>query len=203
VLEPAPGDSPMKKTIPIAALTLALCAPVLTRADTAPVTVLLAGGSEVNRIGIGLSSDGRDYVISSIVPLEVGGTVCSHPSEQANVLVCEAAAISGFEVNGGGGDDSVGVSGSIMVPVTLRGGPGADRLTGGGGPDKLVGGPGDDHLYGRGGADVLYGGSGNDVLYGGGGNDSLRGGPGADSLIGGSGVNEIQQNPPSTAGSGR
>jgi hypothetical protein len=185
----------MKKTILIAVSIAALCAPIFARAETAPIVLLLAGGSETNMIGISLSPDGRSYLISSIVPLEVGSTVCWHPPETQNELICQATAISGFEVNAGGGDDTVDVAGNIPVPVTIRGGPGADSLTGGGGPDKLIGGPGNDRLAGRGGADALYGGSGDDVLYGGSGNDALWGGPGQDSLVGGSGANELHQDP--------
>ena len=33
-------------------------------------------------IRIWLTPDGRTYVIDSIVPLEVGGTVCEHPGER-------------------------------------------------------------------------------------------------------------------------
>ncbi len=187
----------MKKAILIAVSMLVTQAPLLAHAEGSPVNVLLAGGPEANMIGISLSPDGRDYVIDSIAPLEIGSTVCSNPPEKPNELVCQAAAIGGFEVNAGGGDDSVGVAGNVPVPVTMRGGAGADRLIGGGGPDKLLGGPGDDHLSGRGGADVLYGGSGNDVLVGGSGNDVLRGGAGQDTLIGGPGSNELQQDPTS------
>ena len=189
----------MKKITLIAVSIAALCAPLFARAETAPVVVLLAGGAEANMIEISLSPDGRSYLISSIVPLEVGSSVCSHPPEVQNELICQAAAISGFEVNAGSGDDSVVVAANVPIPVTLRGGAGADRLTGGGGPDKLIGGPGDDRLFGRGGADALYGGSGNDELYGGSGNDELWGGPGTDSLFGGSGVNELHQDPGSGA----
>lgn len=189
----------MKKTILIAVSTLALCAPPFARAETAPVVVLLAGGSETNMIWISLSPDGRSYLINSVAPLEVGGIVCSHPPEMQNELVCQAAAISGFEVNAGSGDDSVGVAGNVPVPVTMRGGGGADRLTGGGGPDKLIGGPGDDILSGHGGADVLYGGSGSDMLWGGSGDDMLWGGPGKDTLRGGPGANELHQDPGSSA----
>jgi hypothetical protein len=188
----------MKKTILIAVSMLAaLQAPLLAHAEGSPVNVLLAGGPEANTIGISLSPDGREYVIDSIAPLEIGSTVCSNPPEKPNELVCQAAAIDGFEVNAGSGDDYVGVAGNVPVPVTVRGGAGADRLTGGGGPDKLLGGPGDDHLSGRGGADVLSGGPGDDVLVGGSGNDVLRGGPGQDTLIGGAGSNELQQDPTS------
>jgi hypothetical protein len=190
----------MKKMILIAVSIAALYAPLFARAETRqPIVVLLAGGSEANMIEISLSPDGRSYLISSIVPLEVGSTVCWHPPEIQNELICQAAAISGFEVNAGPGDDSVVVAANVPIPVTLRGGPGADRLTGGGGPDKLIGGSGNDRLSGRGGSDALYGGSGEDVLYGGSGNDGLWGGPGTDTLVGGSGVNELHQDPGSSA----
>jgi hypothetical protein len=189
----------MKKIILIAVSIAALCAPLFARAETTPVVVLLAGGAEESMIEISLSPDGRSYQITSIAPLEVGAPVCWHPPENQNELDCQAAAISGFEVNAGPGNDSVVVAANVPVPVTLRGGPGDDRLAGGGGADKLVGGPGNDRLYGRGGADALYGGSGEDVLYGGSGNDGLWGGSGTDTLVGGSGVNELHQDPGSSA----
>ncbi len=181
----------MKKAILIASTVLAVHAAASAHAARAPLTVLLAGGSEANTISIALSPDGRSYTIDSVVPLEVGGSVCVHPEGQQNELVCAAAAIGGFEVNAGGGDDFVSVAREVPVPVTLRGGPGQDRLIGGAGPDKLVGGAGDDTLIGRGGADSLYGGPGNDRLLGCGGNDLLRGGGGEDVLLGGSGRNEL------------
>jgi Ca2+-binding RTX toxin-like protein len=184
----------MKRAILIGVM-LVLAAGAAPSADAAkpPLTVLLAGGSEANTIAIGLSDDGRSYVIDSVVPLEVGGGVCSHPEAQPNELVCEATPIGGFEVNAGAGDDSVTVAREVPIPVTLRGGPGLDRLVGGAGPDKLVGGPGEDLLIGRAGADSLFGGPGVDRLVGHSGNDHLHGGSGVDVLLGGSGRNETAQ----------
>jgi Ca2+-binding RTX toxin-like protein len=181
----------MKRAILIAAMVLVAHSATVARAAEPPLTLLLAGGSEANTIAIALSPDGRTYAIDSVVTLEVGGDVCWHPDEQQNQLVCEAATIGGFEVNAGAGDDSVTVAREVPVPVTLRGGPGADRLTGGAADDKLVGGPGDDVLAGRGGADSLFGGPGDDRLVGSGGDDLLHGGPGEDVLLGGSGKNEL------------
>lgn len=152
-------------------------------------TVVLAGGAEANKISIWLSPDGQSYVIDSIVPLEVGNSVCTNPPETANELICQASAIASFEVNSGAGDDTVMVSPAVPAPVTLRGGPGNDSLSGGSGPDKLIGGDGDDRLVGRAGDDALYGGAGGDRLIGCGGDDVLRGGPGVDVLLGGSGIN--------------
>lgn len=181
----------MKRAILTATAVLAAWAAMTADAAEQPLTVLLAGGAEANTIAIALSPDGRSYVIDSVVPLEVGGSVCWHPPEQLNELVCEAASIGGFEVNAGGGDDSVTVMREVPIPVTLRGGPGLDRLIGGSGGDKLIGGVGDDTLVGRAGADSLFGGPGDDRLIGGSGNDLLNGDGGEDVLLGGSGRNEL------------
>jgi Ca2+-binding RTX toxin-like protein len=156
-------------------------------------SIVLAGGAESNAISIQLSPDGRSYVIDSIVPLEVGGSVCSNPPGVSNQLICQATAVSSFEVNAGGGDDTVTVSRTVPIPVTLRGGPGNDNLSGGGGADKLIGGYGNDRLVGRAGDDSLFGGAGDDTLIGCSGNDILRGGPGTDVLLGGSGSNDELQ----------
>lgn len=183
----------MKKLAFILLTILALQAPALTHAAPTMYTVLLAGGEEENSIHIWLTPDGRDYVIDSVVQLEVGGTICAHPEANPNELICSAPSIAGFEVNSGGGDDRVAVSKEIAIPVTMRGGAGDDLLVGGAGPDKLLGGAGDDRLLGWRGADLLYGGTGKDVLIGGLGSDLLRGGPSKDALTGGPGANDIRQ----------
>jgi hypothetical protein len=181
----------MKKSALILLMSLALCAPAGARSHS--YNVLLAGGSNSNSIRIWLTPDGRSYVIDSIVPLEVGGSLCSNPSGNPNELVCEAAPIASFEVNADGGDDSISVSRAISIPVTMRGGTGRDTLIGGSGPDRLIGGQGSDRLLGRAGSDSLYGGPGHDTLIGGPGDDTLIGGPGRDSLAGGPGSNQVQQ----------
>jgi hypothetical protein len=180
----------MKRAILTAMTMLAAWAAAPVHAAEPQLTVLLAGGAEENRISITVSPDGRTYAIDSIVPLEVGGEVCWHPEAQETELLCEAAAIGGFEVNAGGGDDVVSVDPKVRIPATLRGGPGDDRLSGGGGADKLIGGTGDDILNGRGGNDSLFGGPGNDLLLGGTGDDLLNGGSGIDRLHGQSGHNQ-------------
>ncbi len=181
----------MKRAILIATAVLVAQAATVAHAAEPSLNVLLAGGPEANVIRIKLSPDGRSYTIDSIVPLEVGGSVCAHPEGNETELICEAAPIAGFEVNAGGGEDAVSVAPDVPTPTTLRGGPGDDKLTGGAGPDKLIGGSGDDDLTGRGGDDSLFGGSGDDRLAGCGGNDSLHGGGGEDILLGGSGSNQI------------
>ena len=183
----------MKKLLLISFALLALLAPSSALAASKTYTVLLAGGEEESVIRVWLSADGRQYVIDSIVQLEVGSTVCSHPVDKPNELLCDAPSIAGFEVNAGGGDDNVSVAKDVSVPVTLRGGAGDDVLIGGSGPDKLVGGNGDDRLVGWRGDDLLYGGPGMDELIGGPGADLVHGGFGQDILAAGPGKNVIKQ----------
>ena len=171
---------------------LAACFATVAHAGERSLTVLLTGGNEANMIHVGLSLDGRSYVIDSDAALEVGGDVCTHPEANMNELLCEATAIAGFEVNADGGDDTIHVSRLVTLATTLRGGPGDDALIGGSGADKLIGGVGNDQLISRGGDDALYGGPGDDALYGGLGDDLLRGGPGANVMVGGPGTNSIE-----------
>jgi hypothetical protein len=183
----------MKPSLPIAIAVLALFAALAgtAQARERALTLMLAGGPGSDAIAIELSADGSQYEISSAAPLEVNGTVCSHPGANLDALLCEASAIGGFEVNGGPGDDSIALGKTVEAPATLRGGEGNDHLVGGLGNDKMVGGPGDDTLGGRAGDDALYGGPGNDALFGGLGNDKLLGGPGENILVGGLGRNEL------------
>lgn len=181
----------MKRVILTAMTVIAALAASSAHAEEQTYTVLITGGEERNILDIKLSEDGRAYVIDSTSPLEIGGGVCTHPEAVENRLLCQAISIAGFEVNAGGGNDSVIISPKIQIPVTLRGGPGDDRLYGGGGSDKLVGGEGDDTLIGRAGNDSLFGGPGNDSLYAGPGDDLLRGGPGGNEMVGGPGRNDI------------
>ena len=186
----------MKALFAIAATALVgILAPLASAAERPEksVNVVLAGDDLANTISIGVSADGRQYTIESAAPLAVGGEICWHPEGDDEQLLCEAAAIAGFEINGNGGDDSIYLAATVPVPATLRGGPGDDRLTGGAGNDKLVGGPGNDRLTGGAGDDSLFGGSGEDQLSGGVGDDRLLGGSGIDALLGGPGVNELVQ----------
>jgi Ca2+-binding RTX toxin-like protein len=160
----------MKRSILIAfAILVALPASVQAKPQT--FNVLLAGGSGENMIRIWLTPDGRQYAIASIVPLEVGGSICANPEGAPNELLCEASSVGSFEVNAGDGDDYVAVARNVSVPVTLRGGAGDDHLVGGSGDDKLIGGPGEDRLLGWGGRDRLYGGRDGDRSIGGRGED--------------------------------
>ncbi len=182
----------MKRALVISLAIAAALLPPATAATAESFTVLLAGGSASNSIRIWLSPDGRDYVIDAVVPLEVGGDVCTNPEGVPNQLVCPAPPIAGFEVNADGGDDEVTVSKSVSIPVTVRGGSGRDTLVGGAGPDKLIGAGGFDRLVGGQGDDLLIGGPGTDVLNGGPGDDVLKTGPGFDFARGGPGDNVIR-----------
>jgi Ca2+-binding RTX toxin-like protein len=183
-----------KKIVTLLAVLAAGAAPLAHAEDPSePSTanIVLAGGASQNSIHIWLTPDGYDYVIDSAVPLDAGGTICSHPPESPNQLICEAPSVTGFVVIGGNRDDTVTVARSVQVPLTMKGGPGKDTLLGGSGSDLVIGGPGEDRLGGRAGNDVVYAGPGNDVVWGGAGDDVLHGGPGRDTLLGGSGDNVL------------
>jgi len=190
----APGAAPaaMKRAI-LTAITLLLLGlgPAADARAGASWRILLVGGPEDNWIRVDLAPDGRSYQIDSRAPLEIAEGVCVHPPGEPNRLLCATRRVSGFEVNAGGGDDAVVFSPAVRVPVTVRGGPGNDRLFGGSAADKLIGGAGDDLLVGRAGGDVLHGGPGADKLIGGPGDDVLNGGPGVDALFGGPGRNTL------------
>jgi Ca2+-binding RTX toxin-like protein len=176
----------MKRAILILVTIWAAQAAPLAHAETM-YTVVLAGGAVESDIRIWQMPEGGDYVIDSVAPLEVGGTICENTPGVPTELVCKASMVAGFEVNAGDGNDTLVVGGAVRVPVTIRGGPGDDHLVGGLGYDKLIGGDGNDDLNGRGSDDLIFGGPGDDVLSGGPGHDTLSGGPGKDVLNGGPG----------------
>jgi hypothetical protein len=179
----------------ILAAQVATAASVWASAESSSYTVVLAAGGAENTVEISLSADGREYVITSAVPLEVGGQVCQNAPGDGTVLICRAPMIAGFQVNASNGNDSITVTREVQVPVTLRGAAGDDWLVGGAGPDKLIGGVGDDRLIGRAGDDLIFGGPGNDQIFGGPGDDTLLGGTGKDLIAGGPGVNNVRQDP--------
>ncbi len=112
--------------------------------------------------------------------------------------VSGAVTIEQFQVDGLGGNDSIGFSETLDLSelaqrsrdwvAVFNGGSGDDTLTGSAGRDRLSGGPGSDVLSGLGGDDRLWGddrdGSSSDldVLYAGTGNDDLVGGSGDNRL---------------------
>jgi len=190
----------MKRLLVIAIFALAACPGTAIAAPEQSVTLLLTAGPGDDVFDVKLSQDGTDYLIDSLSPLEAGGGICTHEEGSVHELTCEAQAIGGFEANSGAGNDSVIISPKILVPATLRGGPGRDRLRGGGGADKVLGGPGDDFLLGESGNDWLFGGAGEDWLWGAGGDDRLVGGSGPDYLNGGRGADDVHVGPDDVTG---
>src|SRR6476659_4849376 len=183
---------PMKRLLTFLIIVLVACSAAPAAGAEGAVTLLLSAGPGDDVFDVKLSQDGRNYLIDSLSPLEAGGGICTHDEGSVHELVCEAKAIGGFEANGGAGDDSVIISPKILIPATLRGGPGNDRLRSGGGPDKLLGGPGHDSLLGETGNDWLFGGADEDWLWGVPGDDRLVGGPGPDYLNGGIGNDDVK-----------
>jgi hypothetical protein len=180
-----------KRTILIAVTVMCVHMAGVAHAAEPTWTILLVGGSTPNSIQISLSPDGKTYEIDSISSLEVGGKVCWHPGGDLLKLLCDAPSIAAFEVNGEGGNDSLEVSSTVQIPVTLSGGSGDDRLLGGSGEDRMLGGDGFDRLHGGGGGDSILAGSGSDIVIGEWGNDELFGEGGQDSLAGGGGDDSL------------
>ncbi len=84
------------------------------------------------------------------------------PVPNPNVQTWLFSDVTGFAINGNGGNDNVQVE--AWVPAEIFGGPGNDTLQGGSGNDLIDGGPGDDSLNGKAGNDILLGGLGKNSL---------------------------------------
>jgi RTX calcium-binding nonapeptide repeat (4 copies) len=103
--------------------------------------------------------DGADAVALSSggSGVDIGGLAAGH-------TVRAADPADALTVNGGGGADTIdssGVASNTAAALTLRGGPGSDKLTGGPSNETFVSDPGD-------GSDVVEGGAGTDtILFGG------------------------------------
>jgi Ca2+-binding RTX toxin-like protein len=87
-------------------------------------------------------------------------------------VFCRRAGIERLRVDLGEREDSAVVN--LPIPITLLGGPGADRLVAGSAADSVQGGDGNDRLDGGGGDDQLDGGEGVDTFEGGPGSDVVR-----------------------------
>ena len=99
----------MKRAILIMLAIFAVQTATLARAETT-YTVVLAGGAELGMIHIWLTPDGRSYVIDSVAPLEVGGTICEHSAGNPAELVCQVKEVPCGE--------AVGRRGLCTVPRT-------------------------------------------------------------------------------------
>jgi Ca2+-binding RTX toxin-like protein len=69
-------------------------------------------------------------------------------------------------INGGDGNDTIGVAANVTTSIEAHGGAGNDMISGGASADVLVGDEGSDVLVGQAGRDVLIGGDGSDILLG-------------------------------------
>ena len=99
------------------------------------------------------------------------GKVSSDANAYIVQVFCRRAGLTRVRVDLGEREDSATVA--LPLPVTLLGGPGADRLTAGPAADSVNGGDGNDRLSGAGGGDVLDGGAGADGFDGGAGDDRV------------------------------
>lgn len=113
-----------------------------------------------------------------------------------------------FEINGGGGDDSITINdltGTDVEKVVVTGGEGNDTVDasnsatplvadGDAGDDELIGGSADDTLLGGEGNDSIEGERGDDTMIGGEGHDTLEwdNGDGSDLMSGGEGIDLIE-----------
>ena len=149
-------------------------------------TLRITAGDASNEIGVRVSADGSQYVITAngTIPPAAG---CRNPPGEPTELRCTRAAIAAIAIDANGGNDTIAATKGVSAYMLLSGGTGFDDLTGGNNADELRGGPGADHLFGQSGPDQLFGDAGNDELRGGAGKDVLRGGLGTDRVFGGPG----------------
>jgi Ca2+-binding RTX toxin-like protein len=116
-------------------------------------------------------------------------------TEDANAWIiqtfCPRAGITGVRVDVGEREDTATVA--VPLPVTLLGGPGADRLQTGPAADQVDGGDGNDRVDAGAGDDTVVGGVGTDTLAGGAGADLLRTADGlADRVACGEGADRVE-----------
>lgn len=127
---------------------------------------------------------GADLIEFSVV----GGT--SQWTVNGVVTTFDPAAVTGFAVSAGDGDDIVIVRPGIRG-IYADGGNGNDKMLGGDGPDTFLGAAGKDQLYGGGGNDRINGAGSNDKIFGDAGADRLYGGAGNDYMDGGSSADRL------------
>ena len=119
------------------------------------------------------------------------GAVTPDANAYITEAVCGRAGLTRVRVDLGEREDSATID--VPLPVTLLGGPGADRLTAGPAADTVAGGEGNDRLSGAAGADALDGGAGVDVLDGGEGDDRLNSADGLGETVScGTGADNVQ-----------
>ena len=158
------------------ALPAVAAAHSIVRVTGGELSYISADATSLNSLSVGLR--GGDIQLRD--PTVVGGSdpgPC-RPGEVTNdanawivEVFCASAAVNRVRLDLGEREDSATVS--LSLPVTLLGGPGADRLRSGDGADIVGGGDGNDTLAGGAGSDVLDGGLGTDSVDGGSGDDRI------------------------------
>jgi Ca2+-binding RTX toxin-like protein len=130
---------------------------------------------EAHQAGVSLVTTFSDDAAPIVVAIHGSGVACRGSGSKH--VTCASQVVTRLRVFGGRGDDAISMAtaqGARLRSVTAHGGGGDDTIdlsgvsvptyiTGGAGNDKLTGGSGDDVLSGGSGADVLRGGPGYDV----------------------------------------
>src|SRR5262245_17279122 len=124
------------------------------------------------------------------IQLDASGTDVS-VNVNGQVQLFNAADVQQFHISGGGGNDTITISDSLMIDAWVSGGKGDDDIHGGGGNDVLNGDQGNDVEDGDAGNDEIHGGVGNDSMQGGEGDDELDGENGNDQLDGDEGNDHL------------
>jgi Ca2+-binding RTX toxin-like protein len=179
----------------LALLPAAAAAHSLVRVNGAELAYLSADATSLNTLTARVA--GGDFELRD--PTVDGGSdpgPCrpGDTSDDGNFWIvqvfCRSAGIERVRVDLGEREDSATVA--LPVPITLLGGPGADKLTAGPADDRVRGGDGNDRMSGSGGADVLDGGPGADAFDGGAGDDRLLSADGlAEKLTCGDGTDRV------------
>ncbi len=143
----------------------------------------ITGSPAADRISVTLDGTQSQFVITSARPIDPPPSPCVQIS--TSEVHCPISSFVSFSAALGKGSDAFTVGPSVVVPVTMTGGDGRDKLIGGSGSDTILGGVGRDRLTGRNGRDSLNGGKGRDTESGGKGRDTLLGGKSHDLLKGG------------------
>jgi Ca2+-binding RTX toxin-like protein len=132
-----------------------------------------ARGKEARRFegGAFLGFDGTLYVHGTAGDDRVAVVVADSGGIQVRLgdrwYVYQPQQVLAVHIRTQQGDDIVGTSALVRLPVWVFGGEGNDHVLGGSGEDLLVGGPGDDILHGGAGENTLVAGEGEDVVWGG------------------------------------
>src|SRR5690349_4417165 len=123
-------------------------------APPVPITTVVGGPGEANRVGVSRSGDA--FVVrddGAVLTAEAPCSVVDAHSARCPVTE-DYQGLRGFAAVLGDGDDAF-TAGELGAGAEVSGGDGTDAIEGSGGNDRIDGGPGDDRLLGGGGYDEL------------------------------------------------